>query len=82
MDFDRMISYVVSFYHTHTPIAIAIAIAIFFIAYWKPKIAFKFGSAVFFIALVFYMISLLGGLLTAGTKHKEGMINKTEKYLK
>jgi len=77
-----MISYVVSFYHTHTPIAIALAIAVFVIAYWKPKMAFKFGGAVFFIAFVFYIISLLGGLLTSGIKHKDKMIHKTEESLK
>ena len=82
MDFDRMISYVVSFYYTHTLIVIAIVIAIFFLAYWKPKIAFKLGSVVFFIAIVFFFISFMFALFTAGSKSKDKMIHKTEKYLK
>jgi len=82
MDFDRINSYVVSFYHTHTPIAIALAIAVFVIAYLKPKIAFKFGGAVFFIAFVFYIFSLLSGVSKSGIKQKERMFNKTEESFK
>ena len=82
MDFDRMISYAVSFYHTHTPIAIAIAIAVFIFGFWKPKIVFKIGGGGVIVALVFYLILLLGDLITVGTKHKDKMSHKTEEYLK
>ncbi len=82
MDFDRINSYVVSFYHTHMPFAIAIAIAIFVIAYWKPKIVFKFVCAVIFIAFIFYIFSLLSGVSKSGIKQKERMFNKTEESLK
>jgi hypothetical protein len=58
--------------------AVAILAGLF---YFKPKSMFKLTTFCFFLVIAYYLITLLTGTVTSGSKKKDSMIYKSKEIL-
>ncbi|MGK2907674.1 MAG: hypothetical protein ACSLFH_15230 [Desulfuromonadales bacterium] len=66
-----------TFLHTNPIIAVLIGVIVVVLFYSQPKEMFKLAAFVLFIAVVFYVITLLAGTVNTGSKQKDQMIYKS-----
>jgi len=81
MNFSNMVQQLVDIYHDYTLLSIGVGVAIVIWAFMKPKQAFKGLLFLGFIAVVFYILSLMGEGADSSRHLKEGMIHRTEEAM-
>ena len=78
MNFDSLVILGRSFFYQHTIIAICILVGLVAFACFKPKIVMKIGVFAMIMGVLFYIISLLGGTLSTGVKHKDTLTERSQ----
>ncbi len=81
MNFSELWQSAVDFYHAYPLLIAGIGIVVLVWAWKKPKQATKGFLFLAFIALVFYVLSLLGEGTDSSTRMKDSMMRKTEQAL-
>ncbi|PID77075.1 MAG: hypothetical protein CSB24_03405 [Deltaproteobacteria bacterium] len=78
----QYVNMVLAFFQNHMIISAAVALAVIIFIWKKPGEAFK--AAVFLVgmAVVFYILSLLGGTMFDGVDRKNDVTQKTENALR
>ena len=66
-----------TFLYTNPIIAVVIGVILVVLFYSQPKEMFKLTAFALFIAVVFYVITLLAGTVDTGSKQKDQMIYKS-----
>jgi len=69
------------FYHNYPVIVIGLGVLILLWIYLRPKQALKGGLFLCFVAVVFYVLSLMSEGTGSSLSAKEKMMHKTEKAL-
>ncbi len=78
---DEYLQNTLFFLQTNQTAAIVIGVAVVALFYFKTKEMFKLVAFCFFMAIVFYLITLLAGTLNTGAKQKDQMIYKSKEAL-
>lgn len=79
--FAEQLQNTIHFLQTNPLIAAVVGIVLLALFYFKTKEMFKLTAFCFFIAVVFYFITLFTGTVSTGTKQKDQMIYKTKEAL-
>ena len=66
------------FFKTNPVVAGIVILFIIFCFYAKPKESLKFVAFIVFLAVAFYIITMIAGVVGSGTTQKGQMIYKTE----
>lgn len=70
------------FFKTNPIVAGVLILFVIICFYSKPKESLKFVAFIVFLAVAFYIITLIAGALGTGSSEKGRMIYKTEEALK
>ena len=81
MKLDYFYSVIVSFLIAHKIIGIALLLAIVFFVWKKPGHAFRLIVFLCVMAVILYMINLLGGTMFEGVINKKDASTRTERNI-
>lgn len=79
--FTEQLDNVIFFLKTNPMIAVGGVIVLLALFYFRLKEMLKLAAFCLFIALVFYLITLLTGTVNTGSKQKDQMIYKSKEVL-
>lgn len=81
MDINYYVSLAISFLSTNRIVALVIGLALLLFIWKKPGAAIRFAIFVAIVAVVFYLISLLGGAMFEGADYSENIHTKSMNQL-
>lgn len=81
MYFTTLLERLTAFYYHYPLLSLGLGVAVLIWAYLKPKQAMKGLLFLGFVAIVFYVLSLMQEGTGASISSKEKMIHRTEKAL-
>ncbi len=77
MDLNGLINSVMNLLQSYDLAVIIVILGLAVLVYAKPKPMLKMGAMVLAIAVVFYLISLMGDMTFTGVAEKERMVHQT-----
>lgn len=77
MNVHHLLEVAMTFFRQYPLLAVVLAAAVVLYGLARPKELGKLLAVVALLAIVFYLLSLLGGTLNTGIKEKDEMIYKT-----
>jgi 4-hydroxybenzoate polyprenyltransferase len=81
MVFEAQLQNILALFQANPIIAVAGGGIVVVLFYFKTKEMFKLVGFCLFIAVVFYVLTLLAGTVSTGSKHKDQMIYKSKEVL-
>ena len=76
MNFEDLLQQVVDYGQRNMNVAIAVVAVLLLLTIFKPKSMMKLYGACVLVLIGFYLLTLLGGVLSSGNKQKNQMIYK------
>jgi len=80
--FEQHLQDTLIFFKTNPIVAGIVVLFLILCFYSRPKESLKLVAFVVFLAVVFYLITLLAGAVGSGTTQKSQMIHKTEEMIR
>ena len=77
MNFEDLLQQVVDYGQGNMNVAIAVVAVLLLLTFFKPKSMMKLYGACVLVFIGFYLLTLLGDILSSGNKQKNQMIYKT-----
>ena len=77
MNFEGLLQQAVDYGQSNMNVVIAVVAVLLLLTFFKPKSMMKLYGACVLVFIGFYLLTLLGGILSSGDKHKNKMIYKT-----
>ena len=75
MGLNALPAYIFGFFRSGDPATIIILLAVAVLFYVKPKPMLKLAALVAVIAVVLYLVSLMGGMTSTGVSEKSRMVH-------
>jgi amino acid transporter len=77
MNLESLLQQVVDYGQRNMNVALAVVAVLLLLTIFKPKSMMKLYGACVLVLIGFYLLTLLGGVLSSGNKQKNQMIYKT-----
>ena len=77
MNVEALLQQVVDYGQSNMNLVIAVVVVLLLLTFFKPKSMMKLYGACVLVFIGFYLLTLLGGILSSGDKQKNQMIYKT-----
>ena len=77
MNFEGLLQQAVDYCQQNMNVVLVVVAVLLLLTLFKPKSMIKLYGACILVLIGFYLLSLLGGVLSSGNKQKNQMIYKT-----